>query len=166
MFPSVTSDAPKRLTVFYDASCSVCDWEISHYKALQAKRPNFERIDFQDISRCAHQLNSPRVGIISRHICSDNHELLASRNITQEQALDYFHGINNSTVASNRRTSDAASAITPEGNVVKGAEVIVEMWKRLPVFHYVAPIFEGGLGSKVLSSGSPPNIWLHGMLSR
>jgi hypothetical protein len=25
--------------------------------------------------------------------CSDNHALLAQRNISQEQALDYFHGI-------------------------------------------------------------------------
>jgi hypothetical protein len=48
---------------------------------------------------------------------------------------------------------NSASAITPEGSVVKGAGVIVEMWKRLPGFRFVAPMFESGLGSKVLSSG-------------
>jgi predicted DCC family thiol-disulfide oxidoreductase YuxK len=74
LFSSSAPEAPKKLTVFYDASCSVCDWEINHYKALQYNHPNLERIDFQDIS-------------------SDNHVLLAQRNITQEQALDYFHGI-------------------------------------------------------------------------
>jgi hypothetical protein len=52
MFSSGAADIPRRLTVFYDASCSVCDWEISHYKNLQANHPKFERIDFQDISRC------------------------------------------------------------------------------------------------------------------
>jgi len=73
LFSSSVSEAPRKLTVFYDASCSVCNWEISHYKELQEKHPNLERIDFQDIS-------------------SDNHVLLAQRNISQEQALDYFHG--------------------------------------------------------------------------
>lgn len=117
------------------------------------------------ISRGAHRLNRFWFVIISYHISSDNHELLASRNITQEQALDYFHGTTppqNSLATSNRQKCNAASAITPEGNVVKGAVVIVEMWKRLPFFHYVAPMFEGGLGSKVLSSGAPPNTWLMG----
>jgi hypothetical protein len=50
-FSSGKLEAPSSLTVFYDASCSVCDWEISHYKELQAKHPNLGRIDFQDISR-------------------------------------------------------------------------------------------------------------------
>lgn len=50
-FSSSAPDSPRSLTVFYDGSCSVCDWEISHYKQLQIKHPNLERIDFQDISR-------------------------------------------------------------------------------------------------------------------
>jgi predicted DCC family thiol-disulfide oxidoreductase YuxK len=91
MVSSGTSYPPKRLTVFYDASCSVCDWEINHYKGLQEKRPDLGRIDFQDISRCASAEHTTFF-IISYHVSSDNHELLASRNITQEQALDYFHG--------------------------------------------------------------------------
>lgn len=98
-----------------------------------AKHPNLERIDFQDIS-------------------SDNHTLLAQRNISQEQALDYFH------------------AVTPQGEVVKGAGVIVEMWKRLPVFRFVAPFFESGVGSKFLSSAydfwAPRRIRIVGQLQK
>jgi hypothetical protein len=152
---SSVPDAPRRLTVFYDASCSVCDWEITHYKNLQAKHPQLERIDFQDISRCP---DAKRVEtflyLISKY--SDNHALLAQRSISQEQALDYFHGIACQPNAMHFRCVDLlipASAITPEGNVVKGAGVIVEMWKRLPVFRFLAPLFESGIGSIVISSG-------------
>jgi predicted DCC family thiol-disulfide oxidoreductase YuxK len=45
------------------------------------------------------------------------------------------------------------AAITPEGKLVKGSEVIIEMWKRLPIFRLIAPVFESSLGSKVMSSG-------------
>ena len=92
--------------------------------------------------------------LISKY--SDNHALLAQRSISQEQALDYFHGIACQPNAMLFRCVDLlipASAITPEGNVVKGAGVIVEMWKRLPVFRFLAPLFESGIGSIVISSG-------------
>ncbi len=94
-FSSSKSKVPHSLTVFYDASCSVCDWEISHYKELQAKHPNLERIEFQDISKCAAAATAAAAQLrpTSHPFCSDNHALLAQRNISQEQALEYFHGI-------------------------------------------------------------------------
>eukprot|EP01041_Mallomonas_annulata_P007434 gene7434-15202_t len=47
---------------------------------------------------------------------------LTSRGITQQHALIYIH------------------AILPDGKVIKGASVIIEMWRRLPYFRYIAPI--------------------------
>lgn len=112
------------------------------------------------ISRGAHRLSTPHFS--SSHTifpvtimnCLQVATLLRSK-----RSIIFMVPLPHSLVTSNRPKCNAASAITPEGNVVKGAVVIVEMWKRLPFFHHVAPIFEGGLGSKVLASGAPPNTW-------
>jgi hypothetical protein len=39
------------------------------------------------------------------------------------------------------------------------------MWKRLPVFRFVAPFFESGVGSKMLSFGKPLALWLRWILA-
>jgi hypothetical protein len=111
------------------------------------------------ISQGAQMHSGLRTFDISHWKRSDNHVLLSQRSISQEQALDYFHG--RIACQPNAMHSPCfellmpASAITPEGNVVKGAGVIVEMWKRLPVFRFLAPLFESGIGSIVISSGRP-----------